>query len=674
MSSTTQTAANTAAQLQQAAVEQTIRTSKSLLWGISVAMSWMWGIGLFFSVQMAVQFGIQGLLAFATANAMGLALFGFHAQQIANRHKTARDFERAFFEGAKDFRGALFFYQLLAIVVTIFAVLKYLVMPIGINPALVCVVFLAAAVFLGEEFDISRIKFSHAFMFLGVFVSMAALLWLALPLASLLGQGSLLSVARAFDGAWQLSWEPTNLDNITYYLYYMVPVVVGLLLGPWLDLQQWQRAVQIRREGLSISGSFLCGSIIFFVMLLFHGILALAIWRGSQGGAVALVSASRDGLFHAKDVLTNFFTTEGNEASSYFGFYIAFVSLCALATADSGHIAIRWFLQDLVGGSKSIVFNVLKPQWFTSPLPWMGLCGVAALGCALLGFELEYIAGFYVSFLICYQVMFYRKMAGGQRDARYSVMKVFAISVSSIAMFGIGYFDKRAPLMAIAAVVPLLYGMLLTSAARNAANAKAKRPDGEAMDAEAVVDDAPAPGASSPARVVPGGGPVMGGAQEVAVAPGGGALVATGSKPVGSWSSTYFDGKWFVHTFTATYADTNSVGNVYFGTYGMWIGKTRELFFHKVLPEFQLATTDFFILTRSFEHKFLRESKEFENIEVRLKIADYNRKFATLEHQVIDDKGNVLGKGKQTLLFVSAKDYRMVDIPQVCMKAFLSYT
>ena len=32
----------------------------------------------------------------------------------------------------------------------------------------------------------------------------------------------------------------------------------------------------------------------------------------------------------------------------------------------------------------------------------------------------------------------------------------------------------------------------------------------------------------------------------------------------------------------------------------MWVGKTRELFFNKVLPRFNIKETPFYILTRSF--------------------------------------------------------------------------
>jgi acyl-CoA thioesterase FadM len=136
----------------------------------------------------------------------------------------------------------------------------------------------------------------------------------------------------------------------------------------------------------------------------------------------------------------------------------------------------------------------------------------------------------------------------------------------------------------------------------------------------------------------------------------------------------HFEGKWFVYSMVATYADTNSVGNVYFGMYPMYVGKTRELFFNAAMPDFDLKTSTFYILTRSFEHKFVRETREFDTITVKIKVADFNRKFCTLEHQIFGSEGQLLGKGKQSLLFVSSKDYGLLDIPPEVYTAFMKYT
>jgi acyl-CoA thioesterase FadM len=135
----------------------------------------------------------------------------------------------------------------------------------------------------------------------------------------------------------------------------------------------------------------------------------------------------------------------------------------------------------------------------------------------------------------------------------------------------------------------------------------------------------------------------------------------------------HFEGKWFTHTLMATYSDTNSVGNIYFGQYVMWVGKVREMFFRCCMPGFDLSNTHFYILTRQIEHKFNIEAKEFDLITVRIKIGPFNRKFATLEHEILNAAGTVLGKGKQVLLFVSSKDYSIIDLPNEVKVAFLPH-
>src|SRR5579863_3680443 len=90
------------------------RWLNALLWGNSVALAWMWGLGLFFSVQMTFMFGLQGLLLFAIPNAVGLMLFGFLTQIVARNHDGGRESLAIFFDKfAKPFRLIFYLYQIL---------------------------------------------------------------------------------------------------------------------------------------------------------------------------------------------------------------------------------------------------------------------------------------------------------------------------------------------------------------------------------------------------------------------------------------------------------------------------------------------------------------------------------------------------------------------------------
>ena len=134
-----------------------------------------------------------------------------------------------------------------------------------------------------------------------------------------------------------------------------------------------------------------------------------------------------------------------------------------------------------------------------------------------------------------------------------------------------------------------------------------------------------------------------------------------------------FDGQWFQMRLTPTYDDTNSVGNVYFANYVRWVGKARELFFNACMPNFELSTTTFYVLTKSFQHEFRREAREFEDALVRISIAAHSRKFVTLRHEIVSAKQGLLGRGEQSLMFVDTKTLRPLDIPRSIIEGFLPY-
>ncbi len=80
----------------------------TLLWGNSIALSWMWGLGLFFSVQFTTQFGLFGLLTFAIPNALGLLAFGLVTHHIARREQGSESLARFFKTWSRPFRLVFF--------------------------------------------------------------------------------------------------------------------------------------------------------------------------------------------------------------------------------------------------------------------------------------------------------------------------------------------------------------------------------------------------------------------------------------------------------------------------------------------------------------------------------------------------------------------------------------
>lgn len=605
----------------------------AVLWGNSVALSWMWGLGLFFSVQFTTQFGLFGLMTFAIPNAIGLLAFGLVTHHLARRQEGSESLARFFTSWSRPFRLVFFLYQLLAITLTIFAFIRYAWAPLGFEPwllylPLTLLVVLAAGILFGEEFDIKRIKYSHGVLFL---IAAPCIAWLIIQAA-----------AR---GTGPLTFPKLPTDDWNFWGY-AVPIVIGFLVGPWLDLQQWQRAIQMHRERVSIAAGYWVGSVQFFLLVLFHGLLTIWALNWNAGD---FIRTGITGHPYGQEILVRFFQQGPPITLAAYGIYLC---VCVLTTLDSGYVALRWFLQSNASASNHPIFSLVPQRLLTSPIPAFVFAGLVALIGAILQFELEFFMIFYATFFVGYATLSIVRCYLVSRANAIPQVKMFCIGSLAVVIFSYGYFLRSPWFQIVGSLLPIgyvLWMLFKPSASEEFVSDKA--------ELEAPAAESPAAPTASPVQPVP--------AAEAADAD-----PATLQLSVGG----HFEGKWFVHSFVATYADTNSVGNVYFGMYAMWVGKTRELFFNRVMPKFNLKNTPFYILTRSFEHKFVRETREFETVSVKIRVAGYNRKFATLEHEIYDSAGHQLGYGKQTLLFVSSTDYKMLDIPPDVYSAFLAHT
>ena len=607
------------------------RALGAVLWGISVALSWMWGLGLFFSVQFTTQFGLFGLLTFAIPNFLGLLIFGLVTHHLARRESGSESLAKFFASWSRPFRLVFFLYQLLAITLTIFAFIRYAWGPLGFRPELLylpltMLVVLAAAILFGEEFDIKRIKFSHGALFLLLVPALVILT------VHTLGKGT---------GPLTIPKMPTNDWN---YWGYAVPIIIGFLVGPWLDLQQWQRAIQMHRERVSIAAGYIIGSLLFFGLILWHGITAL--WA-LNWGAGEFIRVGITGHNYGQEVLTMVFS---NASSWTFATYAVFICVCVLTTLDSGYIALKWFLQSNASTSNHPIFSLVPPKLLTSPIPVYLFAGIVAVAGVMLRFELEFFMIFYATFFVGYSILAIARCYIVSPANAIPQVKMFCIGSIAVVIFSFGYFLRSPSLQIVGSLLPLGYVIWLLL--------KPSSSEEFVSDAAELDTTAPSALASRPESAVSVASPIT------VLDPGASQHSLAG----------HFENKWFVYTLIATYADTNSVGNVYFGMYAMWVGKARELFFNRVMPKFNLKNTPFYILTRSFEHKFVRETREFETVQVKIRVASYNRKFATLEHEIYDSLGQLLGKGKQSLLFVSSSDYKMLDIPPDVYSAFIAHT
>jgi acyl-CoA thioesterase FadM len=620
-----------------------VRWMNPWLWGNSVALAWMWGLGLFFSVQMTFMFGLQGLLLFAVPNAFGLALFGVLTEVMAKRHGGGRESLALFFDRfSRPFRLVLFLYQILALSLTVFALAKYLFLPLdlvawpmsALYAGMVVFVVLSAGCLFGEEFGIARIKFSHAVLGFLALVCIGAILFFT-----------------STNGGMSFEWKPSGLWSGPSWWSFVVPLLVGLLVGPWLDLQHWQRAIQIHREGASIRSAYIIGGVIFFLLLMFHG--SLAAWVMSKGGVGDYGRVGLDNFHYAHELVVQYVNRLDGKLGGYLpAAYFTFLAICVLTTLDSGYVALKWFLEKTLAKTQNVLVSMLPKRILDSPIPSFLIVAFIALISLAAKLQLEYFMVFYASFFVGYASLAIARCFVPNSQHPLPQVRMFAVAGISLVLFSFGYCSKGGLLMLLGSLLPLAYVVWLvvsTDLLRVVTEKAGEVIDAAASEIPAIKKLTKTAAAVSATRVH--------------------APEPQDAHAIGG----HFEGKWFVYSMIATYQDTNSVGNVYFGMYALFVGKTRELFFDAVMPDFDLKTTKFFILTRSFEHKFVREAREFDVITVKIRVADFNRKFCTLEHQIFGSDNELLGKGKQSLLFVSSKDYGLLDIPPEVHTAFMPH-
>ncbi len=592
----------------------------------SIAMSWMWGLGLFFSVHFTFAYGWVGLLSFAVPNALGLVVFGLLLDRRARDGDLRALAETAFAKYPLVFA----FYQVAAVALTLFALIAYFLAPLGLTyAAFGGLAVLAVGLLVGEVFGIRRL------------VSLQAASLVAAVLAA-----TVLLLTGPRHAA--VPHEALGLP----FAGFVVPLTIGLLLGPFFDIQQWQRAVEQQRQGVSVAQSFALGGLAFFLLLLVNGALAMTL----TGGLEASAFTGADGILHAQPAITAALSGPGGAALFLYGIWVL---LCVLTTFDSAQAGLSWFVPSVSKSSNNALLAMLPPGLLTSTLPLLGIAAVIGLAAWYAGGRLEYFMILYASLFVAYSANLAYDLYRGTEFRTLSPITLFCGLVSML-IISVGYFETAPLLMMVGSLIALFP---LGLEAAGDAGAKLPKPGAtRAKDRAAGKPERGSPSGRDMAVLerAAAAGPVV----DAPVAAAADHALVTGSH------DGRFDGKWFEVKLTATYSDTNSVGNIYFANYVAWVGKTRELFFRNCMPGFDLKQTPFYILTRSFTHKFIREAKEFDEIVVRLKIGKFNRKFVHLEHKLFDGAQNLLGEGEQSLMFVHSDDYSLIDIPNDVVTAF----
>ena len=579
----------------------TALATRSLLWTPTIALSWLWGIGFFYSIHVTLTYGWLGFLAFATTNAGGLFLFGW----LLGSPK--RDAPAILRSAEGPYLGLFLLAQICAVAITLFGFMAYLWEPmIGGHVAVGMGLLVLIGCSIGHAANLTGLKYLHiAYLVAGVAAAF-------ITLSAIWSQSAAAKVPFA------------AFDSRFYGL--LTPTLIGFLLGPWTDIQQWRRVAQIRREGGSARLAYGVGAILFFILLGVNALLAAA----TAPGAFVL---SADGLPGAEVSVA---MTVARKALPFAAdAFLVWATIAAISTIDSAYEAIRELTTAVTTRSASPLLAFIPGRVVSSPL-WIVLAaiGVAAATDAA-NLSLMYLMTPFATVFVGAAACLVCETLGGPR--LYDSVLSFMIGLTALLVFMAGY---GGPIPALLTIAPLV---ALTAAAPSVAALFGWR------IAPRKADPPLAPEQSAPLP----------------------ATVTVANQDAAA--SFGFDGQWFVLHMVPTYDDTNSVGNVYFANYLRWVGKARELFFNACMPGFDLDRTEFYVLTRSIHHDFRREAREFDPVTVRIRIASHNRKFVTLAHEIQSESHGLLGRGEQSLMFVDTENFHPLDIPRSIVEGFLPY-
>ncbi len=576
------------------------RGLQSLTWSPTIALSWLWGLGFFYSFHVTIEEGWIGFLCFALPNAVGLFVFGFVLG--SERLDPAKMLSMV----QVKYCSLFLLTQVLAVSITIFGFVVYLWQPLFLSSALAPIgVIILVGCAMGHLSSASTLKRLHV-LYLCIGVSAALFALAALRTSPV--QPSLGSLSSRFSGL-------------------LLPIVIGLLLGPWMDLQQWQRAVEIRRHGGSIRAAYGVAAVLFFAMLTLNALLA-----AGSGPAGQIFSA--DGIANKAPAVALTIARAGLGATAAYAVWAAIV---VISTIDSSYVATKWMMKAITSNSNSPLFAFISPRLVSSPI-WVVIAAIlVASGALLQNLSMMYLMAPFGTLMIGAAVSLVADSlsAPGRADLTFAYLMglVGALVLLEGYVHNLPSLEATAPLIALIGAAPGLAGVL---------NGSRKSASTEKQNVS------PATNRSSDAQYLN--------------------LRIEAQSP-----RSNFDGQWFQMRLTPTYDDTNAVGNIYFANYIRWVGKARELFFNECMPDFDLSTTTYYVLTRSFRHEFRREAKEFEEVLVRLRIAGHNRKFVTLQHEIISLNRGVLGRGEQSLMFVDVKSFQPLDLPRPIIEGFLPY-
>ena len=249
-----------------------------LLGGFSIAASWIWAPALFVSVQMAYLKGLPGIFWFTLPNILSLTIFAVLAPRIRSRLPegyTLPEYVRNKFRTKRVhivYLFPFFFYQLMAVVVQLFAGSSLVSLLTGIPiPAvmiILAIIVLSYTLISGLEASIVT-----DFVQLSMIFVVGAII---LPLAWRAGGGP----ASVNAGLGGTAGTRNILDPGVAFSFGIV-TSIGLIAGSISDQSNWQRAFAVRQRDLVKAFTF--GSLLFGIVPIALSILGFMAANPSLG-------------------------------------------------------------------------------------------------------------------------------------------------------------------------------------------------------------------------------------------------------------------------------------------------------------------------------------------------------------------------------------------------------
>jgi len=133
--------------------------------------------------------------------------------------------------------------------------------------------------------------------------------------------------------------------------------------------------------------------------------------------------------------------------------------------------------------------------------------------------------------------------------------------------------------------------------------------------------------------------------------------------------------------FDTSFEDGNVVGNIYFGTYGVWQGRVRDRFFYELSPEDFCGRSDAELICTNFRMTQLREAMPFDRVRVEMRLVALYERAADLSFQYFrvapDGSETKLAVGEHTAVWatpIASKKAIARDWPSKIIDALVDQT